>query len=59
MIDEGGKINLNSMMVIDPTGNTLYNMLMQLPNMTDIAANSIIDWIDPDATVRTSGVRAP
>ncbi len=54
MMDESAKINLNAVMQLDPTGNTLYNLLMQLPNMTDPVANSIIDWIDPDETVRNN-----
>jgi type II secretory pathway component PulK len=54
--DEGGKINLNAVMRLDPSGNTLYNLLMQLPNMTDDIANAIIDWIDPDDNPRPSTV---
>jgi len=52
---EGGKINLNAVMKMDPTGTTLYNLLMQLPNMTDDIANAIIDWIDPDDSPRPNG----
>jgi type II secretory pathway component PulK len=53
--DENGKINPNAMMKLDPTGKTLYNLLMQLPNMTDDIANSIVFWVDPKATPRSSG----
>jgi type II secretory pathway component PulK len=56
--DEAGKINLNAMMQIDPSGQTLYNMLMLLPNMTDTIANSIIDWMDPDDDVRQGGAES-
>jgi type II secretory pathway component PulK len=52
--DEAGKININALMILDPSGNTLYTLLMQLPNMTSDIANAIIDWLDPDDTVRTS-----
>jgi len=33
VIDEGGKININALALLDPTGKTLYNVLLQLPNM--------------------------
>jgi type II secretory pathway component PulK len=53
--DEGGKININALMKLDSSGTILYNVLMQLPNMTDAIANSIVFWIDPKATQRSSG----
>jgi type II secretory pathway component PulK len=56
--DESGKINLNAMMQLDSSGQTLYNMLMQLPNMTDDVANSILDWLDPDDTPRENGAES-
>jgi hypothetical protein len=58
--DEGGKLNINAMMLHDPTGVALYNALLELPNMTpDIAAN-IVDWVDdiPEAG-QASGGAAP
>jgi hypothetical protein len=54
--DEGGKINVNAVMRLDPSGDTLYKLLMTLPNMTDDIANAIIDWIDPDDNPRQSTV---
>lgn len=48
VIDEASKINPNALMMVDPTGNTLYKMLMLLPNMTSDVACAIVDWIDPD-----------
>jgi type II secretory pathway component PulK len=56
--DEGGKINLNSMMKVDPTGDTLYNALLKLPNMTEEIAAAIVDWIDPDSTPRENGAES-
>jgi type II secretory pathway component PulK len=53
--DESGKINLNSLLQIDPTGNVVSQMLTQLPNMSQDVANSILDWIDPDDTTRQDG----
>ncbi|MBI3410660.1 MAG: general secretion pathway protein GspK [Planctomycetes bacterium] len=46
VVDETGKININAMMKLDPTGQQLLNMLMKLPNMTDDIANSIVYWAD-------------
>src|SRR5579885_2801284 len=37
--DEAGKININALFKVDSSGQTLYNTLMQLPNMTDDIAN--------------------
>jgi type II secretory pathway component PulK len=58
VIDECGKINLNAMMKLDSSGQTLYTMLLQLPNMTDDIANSILDWLDPDDEPRTNGAES-
>jgi len=58
VIDESSKININAMMVIDSTGNKLYQMLLLLPNMTDDIANSIIDWVDTDTTPRQGGAES-
>lgn len=53
--DECGKINLNAVMKLDSSGQVLYNMLSQLPNMTDDVANSILDWLDADDQPRNNG----
>ncbi|WP_088253362.1 type II secretion system protein GspK [Fimbriiglobus ruber] len=53
--DEAAKINVNSMLQLDPTGNTLYTALMTLPNMTPNIADSIVDWVDSDEIPRTNG----
>jgi type II secretory pathway component PulK len=55
VIDEGGKINLNTLMIIDPTGNALHDRLMVLPNMTEDVADAIVDWIDADNVPRANG----
>jgi type II secretory pathway component PulK len=58
VLDEGSKINLPSLMKIDSSGQTAYNILMKLPNMSDDVANSILDWIDPSSTQpRSSGAK--
>jgi type II secretory pathway component PulK len=53
--DEAGKININALFKLDSSGTLLYNTLMNVPNMTDDVANSIVYWIDPTATPRGSG----
>lgn len=53
--DEGGKINLNSLMRIDSSGESLRAMLVLLPNMTEDVADAICDWIDADDDVREQG----
>src|SRR5205085_1490314 len=55
VVDEGAKLNPNVLMVLDPSGNRLYQALMLLPNMTSEIANSIVDWIDQDNTPRDGG----
>ncbi|MBI3821048.1 MAG: general secretion pathway protein GspK [Planctomycetes bacterium] len=53
--DEGGKINLNAMMKVDPTGQALMEMLVKLPNMTpDVAAN-IVAWLGGAAGQQSNG----
>jgi type II secretory pathway component PulK len=53
--DEGGKLNLNVLIQLDPTGTRLFNALMLLPNMTSDIANAIVDWLDSDNTPRDGG----
>jgi type II secretory pathway component PulK len=48
VIDEGGKLNVNALIQIDPTGQVLYAALMKLPNMTGDIAAAIVDWVDSD-----------
>jgi type II secretory pathway component PulK len=56
--DEGGKINLTALMQLDSSGQIAYTVLMNLPNMTEDIANSILDWIDPDDTPRSNGAES-
>jgi type II secretory pathway component PulK len=58
VIDESGKINLNSLLKWDPTGQKGHDLLMLLPNMTDDIASSIMDWLDPDDDTRTNGAES-
>jgi hypothetical protein len=50
VVDEGGKLNINAMMLQDPTGVALYNALVKIPlleDKPDLAA-AIVDWVDAD-----------
>lgn len=55
VIDESGKININALMKLDSSGQIAHDVLINLPNMTEEIVNSILDWIDPDDTPRSSG----
>lgn len=58
VIDEAGKLNLNSLMLWDPSGKMLQAVLAQLPNVTTDAAACIGDWMDADDTPSTSGAES-
>ncbi|AWM41716.1 General secretion pathway protein K [Gemmata obscuriglobus] len=58
VIDEGGKLNINSLIALDPTGEVLYNALLKIPNMTPEIADAIVDWVDADDTKRASGAES-
>ena len=55
--DESGKLNLNTFMQIDPSGQKLHDALMNmnLLGMTDDIAWSIVDWIDADSNTSSGG----
>ena len=57
--DEAGKINVNALLALDNgKGDVGYQILMQLPNMTEDVANSILDWLDPSSdTPRSDGAK--
>jgi type II secretory pathway component PulK len=42
--DESGKINVNALLQMDPTGTKATAILQALPNMTQDLANSILNW---------------
>ncbi|MCS6976893.1 MAG: general secretion pathway protein GspK [Gemmatales bacterium] len=48
--DESGKINLNSLIVLDSTGSLAREALQKLPNMTEDAANAILNWLRAEQT---------
>jgi hypothetical protein len=49
LIEEASKLNVGN----DEAG--LYDKLLRLPGMTDVAASSILDWIDADQNVERDG----
>ena len=53
--DESGKININALILLDPTGQLLHDTLMKLANMTEDIADAIVDWVDADSTTRPAG----
>lgn len=53
--DEASKINPNALVALDSSGEVAKTVLMKLPDMTEEAADSIIDWIDADDEQRTAG----
>jgi len=58
VIDESGKINLNMLLKWDATGQKGHDLLMLVPNMTEEAADSILDWLDPDDNPRENGAES-
>jgi hypothetical protein len=57
--NESGKLNLNALTKLEKdnylTEEQTRNFLMFLPNMNEGLADSILDWIDSDSTVRPVG----
>lgn len=53
--DECRKLNVNALILLDPTGAVLYEALMKLPNMTPEVAGAIVDWLDSDPNEYPSG----
>src|SRR5262249_40912945 len=47
---ECGKINLNALLKLDPSGQQAKNVLGKLPNMTPDIADSIIAWMQASAS---------
>jgi type II secretory pathway component PulK len=58
VIDEGGKLNINSLIALDSTGQLLHDALMKLPSMTEDIADAIVDWVDADDDARASGAES-
>jgi type II secretory pathway component PulK len=56
--DEAAKLNINTLIQQDPTGEVLFNALMMLPNMTEDVADAIVDWADSDDTERATGAES-
>lgn len=58
MIDESSKININSMAGLELDEEQSHSWLMLIPNMTDEAADSLLDWVDADENERSNGAES-
>ena len=58
VMDECAKLNINSLILQDSSGEMLYAALLLLPNMTEEIADAIVDWVDADETQRPNGAEA-
>ncbi len=62
VIDEMGKLNINYFIMLDASGDKLYDALMKLadsnPLMTPELADAIVDWVDADDETRETGAES-
>ena len=59
LVDESTRLNLQAILEWDKASpGAGRTALMKLPGMTTTAADSILDWIDPDEQARQSGAEA-
>jgi type II secretory pathway component PulK len=59
VIDEAGKVNINSLMRIDSSGESVRSIVALLPNMTQEVADAIVDWVHPEqGTIAYEGYAA-
>lgn len=55
LVDESGKINLNTLLDLDLDAEQQRDLLLELPEMTAEVADAILDWLDPDEQPRQMG----
>lgn len=58
LIDESGKLNLNTLSKLKLDDEQSLTLLMGLPGMTEYIADSMLDWIDTDDTIRLYGAES-
>jgi type II secretory pathway component PulK len=64
VVDEGGKLNLNTLIALDPTGQLLHDALTALAtarpdlNLTPDIVDSIVDWMDADDDPNPNGAES-
>ena len=59
LVDESSRLNLQAVLEWEKEeAGAGRNALMKLPGMTPTAADSILDWIDPDENPRQNGAEA-
>lgn len=57
--DESTRVNLNAILQVDQLGETAArDLLLGIPNMTEEAADCILDWMDTDSEPREFGAEA-
>jgi hypothetical protein len=62
--DEAGKLNINALIALDPSGQLLHDALMALKKqdgtqlLTEEIADAIVDWVDADDDPRTNGAES-
>ncbi|MBX3443489.1 MAG: general secretion pathway protein GspK [Planctomyces sp.] len=57
-IDESSKWNLNALLSAGFSDEELLTILLSVPGMTDVIADSILDWIDSDESPREFGAES-
>jgi type II secretory pathway component PulK len=61
VVDESSKLNINALIQLDPSGETLAAALTKLaeatgnPLLTSDLIDAIVDWVDSDEDARTNG----
>ncbi len=64
VIDEAGKLNINALIQLDPSGEMLFSALTMLqqqtqnPYLTSEVIDAIVDWVDGDDDPRTGGAES-
>ena len=59
LVNESARLNLTALLDWDrESPGTAKTVLMKLPGMTPIMADSLLDWLDPDESVRPDGAEA-
>ncbi len=55
LADESGKLNLNSILTTAISDTEAKERLMQIPGVSDLIADSLLDWVDEDDEPRPNG----
>jgi len=58
VIDEASRLNVNTLIQLDDSGQLLYDALLKIPGMTEDLAAAVVDWVDPDDDARDGGAES-